>query len=275
MEPVGPPNNEAGGAPSQDDGAAVAGAVGDDRSAEAARYLQRLLNEGHERTEGDRCPICYLYVESPVSKHSRINVCCMKTVCNGCRLAAYQQGLRGCPFCRSPRPDGDASTLAMIQKRVSKRDAEAIHMLGTKYYFGSLGLTKDVPRAIELWTEAAELGSVDAQYDLGRAYYTGEDVEEDKPRGIQYWQQAAMEGQVDSRYCLGLVEFTKGNYEIAAQHYMISAKMGYEVSLNAIKKRFMEGKATKAQYAEALRGYHDAVLETKSHQREEAKRLEF
>ena len=55
MEPVGPPNNEAGGAPSQDDGAAVAGAD-DDRSAEAARYLQRLLDEGHERTGGRQVP---------------------------------------------------------------------------------------------------------------------------------------------------------------------------------------------------------------------------
>ena len=54
---------------------------------------------------------------------------------------------------------------------------------------------------------------------------------------------------------------------------MISAKMGDESSLNFIKKRFMDGNATKAQYAEALRGYGDAVEEMKSHQREEAKRL--
>ncbi|EJK56111.1 hypothetical protein THAOC_24063, partial [Thalassiosira oceanica] len=48
---------------------------------------------------------------------------------------------------------------------------------------------------------------------------------------------------------------------------------GHEKSLNAIKKRFIEGRAKKAQYAEALRGYGDAVEEMKSHQREEAKRL--
>ena len=53
---------------------------------------------------------------------------------------------------------------------------------------------------------------------------------------------------------------------------MISAKMGDESSLNFIKKRFMDGNATKAQYAEALRGYGDAVEEMKNHQREEAKR---
>ncbi|EJK52077.1 hypothetical protein THAOC_28692 [Thalassiosira oceanica] len=128
-------------------------------------------------------------------------------------------------------------------------------------------------RAIELWTEAAELGSVDAHSNLGASYYTGEGVEEDKPRAIRHWQEAAMKGHTGSRHNLGIFEFNKGDHELAVQHWMISAKMGYEMSLNAIKKMFMEGHATKAQYAEALRGYGDAVEEMKSHQREEAKRL--
>jgi len=52
---------------------------------------------------------------------------------------------------------------------------------------------------------------------------------------------------------------------------MISAKMGHERSLNGMKVMFMEGHATKAQYAEALKGYQTALEETKSPQREEAK----
>ena len=51
-----------------------------------------------------------------------------------------------------------------------------------------------------------------------------------------------------------IVEFNEGNYELAVQHWMISAKMGFEESLNDIKGMFMEGHATKAQYAEALLG---------------------
>jgi len=54
---------------------------------------------------------------------------------------------------------------------------------------------------------------------------------------------------------------------------MISTKMGDEYSLNAIKEMFMEGHATKAQYAEALKGYQNALEETKSPQREEANAL--
>ena len=52
---------------------------------------------------------------------------------------------------------------------------------------------------------------------------------------------------------------------------MISAKMGDQDSLNKIKDMFTKGLATKAQYAEALKGYQNASEETKSPQREEAK----
>ncbi|EJK45464.1 hypothetical protein THAOC_35919 [Thalassiosira oceanica] len=252
------PGNEPAGAPAQNEVAAVAGA--DDRSAaEVARYAERLLNEVHERWEGDRCPICFLFIGLPVAKHSKMNVCCMKQVCKGCELAAHQRGIYDrCPFCRTPHPSDDASALAMIQKRVSKGDADALYNLGCKYFHGELGLAKDVPRAIELWTEAAELGSLEAHYQLGVTYYAGDGVQEDKPRGVRHCQEAAMKGHVESRHNLGIDTFKNGNCELAVQHWMLSAKMGKEDSLNDIKKMFLRGQATKAQYAEALRGYGDA-----------------
>ena len=238
----------------------------------AARNLE-LMARGLERPEGDACSICFLLIELPMGMHSKTNACCMKRVCDGCSLAARQRGMRCCPFCRTPRPNDDASTLAMMQNRVDKGDAEATHLLGCKYYYGQLGLAKDVHRAIEFWTEAVELGSLDAHYDLGLMYYTGNGVEEDKPRGIQHWQQAALKGEAESRDNLGVVEAINGNCDVAVQHWMISTQMGYEKSLNAIKEMFKEGNATRAQYAEALLGYRNAAEEMKSPQREAAKRL--
>jgi len=253
---------------------AAAGADGEDRTAESASYLQRLLTEGHERPDGYFCTICFLPIEIPVGRHSVTNVCCMKTVCNGCDLAASQLGMYNrCPFCRTPLPHEGASFLAMVQKRVDKGDADAVHFLGDQYYQGYHGLVEDVPRAIELWTEAAELGSVEAHFNLGTTYYDGDGVEEDKPRGTHHLQQAAMRGHAESRHNLGVFAFGRGNYEIAVQHCMISAKMGHEMSLICIKAMFMKGHATKAQYAEALRGYQDAVEGMRSPQREEAKGL--
>ena len=256
--------------------AAAAAQAGSADSADTAvrNREQQLMVSGLERPEGDWCTICYLYVGFPVGRRSKMNTCCMKRVCKGCFLAAHRRGLMGsCPFCRTALPADDASQLAMVQERVDKGDAEAIKFLGHKYYNGKLGLTKDAPRAIELWTRAAELGSIDAHCQLGHVYYYGEGVEEDKPRGIHHWQQAAMEGHAQSRHNLGFVECRNGNYDLAVQHWTISAKMGLEESLNAVKGMFMEGHATKAQYAEALRGYGDAVEEMKSPQREEAKRV--
>ena len=254
----------------QSDGVADAAAAAD---AAPLTLQQRLMAEGHERMEGDFCTICFLPIELPAQQHSMIKPCCMKRTCNGCILAARQRGINdNCPFCRTPLPRDEASQLAMVRRRVDKGDAAAILFLGDQYFYGNLGLTKDAPRAIQLWTKAAELGSSDAHSQLGGRYYTGDGVVEDKPRAIHHWQQAALKGEVESRYCLGVAEPDE-NFELAVQHWMISAKMGHEESLNDIKTMFMDGHATKAQYAEALRGYQHAIEEMKSPQREEAKRL--
>ena len=232
------------------------------------------MTSGLERPEGDACSICFLLIEVPTAMHSKSNSCCTKSVCDGCILAARQRGMLDiCEFCRTPLPADDASKLAMVQKRVDKGDAEATEFLGDQYYSGKLGLAKDVSRAIELWTRATGLGSLDAHCQLGCVYYAGDSVEEDKPRGICHLQQAAMKGHASSRHLLGVSEYNNKNYELAVQHWMISARMGHDGSLNKIKKMFTEGRATKAQYAEALLGYQSAVEEMRSPQREEAKRL--
>jgi len=236
----------------------------------------RLWAIGHERPEGHECPLCLLPFELPTGRHSNVISCCMKRVCNGCLLAASKRGMNdNCPFCRSPCLSllDDAAHLAMIQKRADKGDAFAIQHLGDHYYDGLLGLGKDLSRAIELWTEAVELGSAEAHYRLGSVYYNGHGVEKDETRGIYHWQQAALKGDAASRHMLGETEYHNGNDKHAVQHFMISAKMGYEESLDAIKAMFAAGHATKAQYAEALVGYRDAAEEMKSPQREEAKRL--
>ncbi|EJK77589.1 hypothetical protein THAOC_00569 [Thalassiosira oceanica] len=161
---------------------------------------------------------------------------------------------------QTPHPSDKASALALIKKRVSKADAAAIDQLGNQYFHGVHELARDVTRAIELWTEAAELGSVEAHFNLGVAF-TVVTLALRITVGTANWRN------------LGVNEYNSGDNKLAIQHFMISAKMGCEDSLDDIKKMSMEGHATKAQYAEALRGYGDAVEEMKSHQREEAKQV--
>ena len=236
---------------------------------------EQLYSQGHERPEGDFCPICTLPIPITMNAFSVFNTCCMKQVCNGCNIAAQKRGMVDCAFCRTPIPDNDADKLAMIQARVEKKDPDAINYLGHKYLFGQLGLQKDARRAVQLWTEAADLGSVEALYNLGNAYGYGEGVQEDDAKAIQFWANAAMQGHVDSRNNLGGYDLWKGSHDRAVRHFLISAKMGCKKSVEAVKEMFTMGNATKEQYAEALRGYQDAVEGMKSHDRDEARRLGY
>ena len=95
-----------------------------------------------------------------------------------------------------------------------------------------------------------------------------------KSKGVRFLEKAAMQGHVDSRYQLGWIEENKGNYDRAVRHLLISAKMGDKDSLDAMKRVFKGGIATKEQYTEALKGHQDAMEGMKSHDRDEAKRLQ-
>ncbi|EJK55623.1 hypothetical protein THAOC_24629 [Thalassiosira oceanica] len=236
---------------------------------------EELYSQGHERPERDFCPICTLPIPIPMEEHSVLKACCMKRICKGCAMAALKRGMIDCPFCRTPLPDNDAGVLALLQARVGKKDPDAINHLGQEYMQGSLGLQKSMRRAIGRWMEAAELGSVGALYNLGVAHERGAGVGQDTEKASKFYTKAAMQGCVQSRHNLGCFEGKKGNHHRAVRHFLISAKMGDKDSVEAIKKRFVQGLATKEQYAEALRGYQEAVEEMKSHDRDEAERLGY
>jgi len=107
-------------------------------------------------------------------------------------MAAQKRGMSDCPFCRTPLPDNDADRLAMIQARVAKKDADAIYFLGGQYWAGRLGLQKDMGKAVELYTKAAELGSIEALFSLGGAYERGVGVEQDKIKAVEFLTKSAI-----------------------------------------------------------------------------------
>ena len=163
----------------------------------------------------------------------------------------------------------------MIQKRVDAGAPVAIWHLGNSYHFGLHGLEKDATRTVELYERAAELESKDAHFSLGRMYHEGADVEKNTAKAIQHYEAAAVCGHVSARFNLGFVEHDAGNVDLALQHWMIAAKLGLEGALNEVKEMFMKGLATKADYAEALRGYQSAAEEMRSPDRDEALAVGF
>ena len=54
---------------------------------------EQLYSQGHERHEGDFCPLCTLPIPLHINEHSVFKVCCMKRICNGCAVAAQKRGM--------------------------------------------------------------------------------------------------------------------------------------------------------------------------------------
>ena len=240
-----------------------------------------LFTKGRKRSEDDECPVCsrLLPLEGELEGESSLLPCCMKTVCHGCLHIVVRRGMLNCPFCRTPLPskDSEREVLSMIQTRVRADDPVAIHLLGICYGNGSYGLEKDAAKVVELFEQAAELGFKESHFKLGTLFSKYKDpnsyadVASDMIRSVEHFEIAAKQGHHLARNNLGVYELDSGNHGLALKHFMISAKLGCGISLGTIKKMYTKGQAPKADYAEALRGYHDAMTEMSSPERDDAK----
>jgi len=102
------------------------------------------------------------------------------------------------------------------------------------------------------------------------AHYLGEGVEQDGKRAQHYWELAAIWGNEVARFNLGIDEKNVGNMNTALKHLMIAARCGDNESLKNIREFYVNGHATKDDYAKALRAYQEYVDGIKSDQRDEA-----
>ncbi len=73
-----------------------------------------------------------------------------------------------------------------------------------------------------------------------------------------------------ARYNLACLEANNGSFDRAANHYIISANLGYHDSLNSLRRLYQDGCASKEDYADALRAHQAAVDATKSSGRKRA-----
>jgi len=216
----------------------------------------------------DECPICMLTLPF-YDRETAFFSCCGKTICSGCVHAHRTADVRClCPFCRAPAQSSDEEYIERAKKRAEGDDVAAIFYLAGYYRGGRYGLQQNFAKANKLWLRAGELGCSRAYCNIGCAYENGEDVERDTKKAKHYYELAAMGGECTARHNLGVLEWNAGNMSRAVKHFMISAGDGCDGSLEKIRKGFMKGVATKADFEKALRAHKEAKDEMKSDQRE-------
>ena len=152
-----------------------------------------------------------------------------------------------------------------LMKRAKANDPIAIGKMGFK-----CDDEGNYEGAIEYYTKAAQLGDMNAHYNLSTMYRNGDGVKKDMKRELYHLEEAAIGGHHIARHRLGCYEGNAGRYERAIKHYIIAATLGYDDGVEAVKAGFVGGVASKEYYEAALRGHQAAVDATKSKQRDEA-----
>jgi TPR repeat protein len=123
--------------------------------------------------------------------------CCGKGICKGCIHSFCESGnIHNCPYCKAEiMGKTDDDRIEELMKRVEANDAGAMHVLGSYYDHGQLGLQQDLAKGVELWKQAAKLGSSEAHFALGCNY----DEEGDSKKEKFHYEAAAMAGNEAAR----------------------------------------------------------------------------
>ena len=88
------------------------------------------------------------------------------------------------------------------------RDATSFYLLAQKYSIGG-GTNRDYQEAIKWYTEAAKLGHVKSELQLGRFYFEGLGTDVDYDQAARWLINPANKGYNDAQYMLGMI-YLKG-----------------------------------------------------------------
>jgi tetratricopeptide (TPR) repeat protein len=210
------------------------------------------------------CPLCFLPMPLASTKFG-FWPCCSKLICDGCSYANYKSnGNNNCPFCREPTANRE-ECIKRLMKRVKANDPTALRETGLRCY-----QERDYDVAFEYLTKAAELSDTVAHDQLGIMYRDGDGVKKDDEKGVYHLEKAAIGGHPGARYNLAAVEHNDGNIERAANHFIIAANLGHELSMKRLWEYYKRGKITKEDLESTLRTHKAALDEMKSPEREAA-----
>jgi TPR repeat protein len=91
-------------------------------------------------------------------------------------------------------------------------------------------LKGDYQAAFDEWLPLAELGDVEAQYNLGVMYDEGTSVEQDFGKAAEWYRKAADQGFMEAQYNLGMMYYhgqgVRRDHEEAARWLQLAADHG-------------------------------------------------
>lgn len=110
--------------------------------------------------------------------------------------------------------------------------------IGLQYLTGQGGKPKDITKAVQWFSESAENGDANGQYNLGMLYLNGTGLSQDDVQAAIWFRKAADQGSADSQFKLGLM-YGEGrglqqDYDQATKWYFAAADQGHAKAQTAL-----------------------------------------
>lgn len=124
---------------------------------------------------------------------------------------------------------------------MNNKQATAQFHLGLCYAKGYGGLKVDKVQATKWYTQAAEQGYLDAQFNLALLYYRGDGVLQDYRAAHAWFIQAANQGDADAQHALGVMYYNgegiPQDFVLAYLWFNIAAALSDEIRAKVSKYR--------------------------------------
>ena len=150
----------------------------------------------------------------------------------------------------------------IVLLRAEMGSSDAQYDLGLYYYYGK-GVNKDMTEAVELYRKAAEQGNAEAQCNLGNCYYNGEGVSKDMAEAVRLYRLAAEQGYARGQYNLGVCyEFGKGvskDMTAAVRLYRLAAEQGHAQAQVKLGLCYYNGNGVSKNSEEAVKWWRKSA----------------
>jgi TPR repeat protein len=144
-----------------------------------------------------------------------------------------------------------------FQKGADRNDPDALCRMAFMFRHGFPGVPQQIPKAIKLYTLAADLGQSEAQSNLGTLYAKGIGVPQDKERAKELYYKAAMQGEKVAQSNMGWHYFDRRfpDYHEAEKWFRLAYSNGDIESAYSLGRVFRDQK----MYPEAIEWFTTAT----------------
>lgn len=164
-----------------------------------------------------------------------------------------------------------------FRKAAEQGSAEGAYRLGRMYH-DAQGMEKDDVQAVEWYRKAADQGYALAQNALGRMYDKGWGVTKNYSDAFHWYRKAAEQGLAVAQFNVGNMYYhgdgVPGDYSMAREWYEKAAAQGNAKAMYGLGQIYENGKGVKEDKAEAVKWYRMAAEKGHEKAKEALERLE-